>query len=70
MKKILSLILIALILVTGYVVSAVPVGTVIGEALHTDIVVYINNFAIPSYAVNGQSAIIAEDLRNFGFDVV
>ena len=40
-----------------------------GEALNTDIVAYINNFAIPSYAVNGTTVIVAEDLRNYGFDV-
>ena len=45
------------------------VGDVAGVALNTDIVAYINHYAIPSYAVNGQSVIVAEDLRNFGFDV-
>ena len=41
-----------------------------GQALHTDIVAYINHYAIPSYAVNGTSCIVAEDLRNYCFDVV
>ena len=49
--------------------ASAKVGDVIGKALHTDIVAYINNYAVPSYAVNGQSVIVAEDLRNFGFDV-
>ena len=50
--------------------NATPkVGDVIGEALHTDIVAYINHYAIPSYAVNGTSCIVAEDLRNYCFDV-
>lgn len=71
MKKILSIILVTVMLFTmGFVTSANPVGTVVGTALHTDIVVYINNYAIPSYAVNGQSVIVAEDLRNFCFNVV
>lgn len=47
----------------------VKVGDVIGEAYHTDIVAYINHYAISSYAVNGTSCIVAEDLRNFCFDV-
>ena len=51
-------------------VAEAKTGDVIGKALHTDIVAYINHYAIPSYAVNGQSCIVAEDLRNFGFDVV
>lgn len=50
-------------------VAYAKVGDVISAAYHTDIVVYINNYAIPSYAVNGQSVIVAEDLANFGFDV-
>ena len=49
--------------------NAAKVGDVIGEALHTDIVAYINHYAIPSYAVNGTSCIVAEDLRNYCFDV-
>ncbi len=45
------------------------VGDKVGEALNTDIVAYVNHYAIPSFAVNGQSVVVAEDLRNFGFDV-
>ncbi len=44
-------------------------NTKCGEALNTDIVAYINNYSIPSYAVNGTTVIVAEDLRNYGFDV-
>ena len=44
-------------------------GDVIGTVYNTDIVAYINNYALPSYAANGTSLIVAEDLRNFGFDV-
>jgi len=42
---------------------------VIGIACYTDIVAYINNYAIPSYTFDGVSLIIAEDLLKFGFDV-
>ena len=71
MKKFLAVVLTFVMLFSSMVmVSQARVGDVIGSALHTDIVVYINNFAIPSYAVNGQSVVVAEDLRNFGFDVV
>jgi hypothetical protein len=47
----------------------VPIGSVIGEVLKTDIVAYINGHAIPSYNINGDTAIVAEDLINYGFDV-
>lgn len=71
MKKIPAFLL---VVVTLFSLVCVPVqakvGDVIGTAYHTDIVVYINNYAIPSYAVNGQSVVVAEDLRNFGFDVI
>ena len=71
MKKFIVAVLILVLGISSVGTSGyAKVGDVIGEALHTDIVVYINNFAIPSYAVNGQSVIVAEDLRNFGFDVV
>lgn len=71
MKKIIStaLTMVMSLSCLGMTVQA-KVGDVVGTALHTDIVVYINNYAIPSYAVNGQSVVVAEDLRNFGFNVV
>ena len=70
MKKIIASVLtVALLLSCFGMVAQAKVGDWKGTALHTDIVVYINNFAVPSYAVNGQSVIVAEDLRNFGFDV-
>lgn len=71
MKKIISILLSTSILCLSCTSSfASFVGKVIGTAYHTDIIAYINNYAIPSYAANGTSVIVAEDLRNFGFDVV
>ena len=72
MKKLLKVTLVTVMLLTALlsVTVAAKVGDVVGEAQNTDIVAYINNYAIPSYAVNGQSCIVAEDLRCFGFDVV
>lgn len=68
MKKIIASVLAAVsVLSLG---ASAKVGDKVGTALNTDIVAYINNYAIPSFAVNGQSCIIAEDLRFFGFDVV
>ncbi len=40
-----------------------------GEALNSNIVAYINNYSIPSYSVNGTTVIVAEDLKNYGFDI-
>ncbi|MBQ7974722.1 MAG: hypothetical protein IJ300_03440 [Clostridia bacterium] len=70
-KKLISLIISAASILSAVAsVSAANVGDVIGTVYNTDIVAYINNYAIPSYAANGTSVVVAEDLRNFGFDVV
>ena len=68
MKKLISLLIVFLVVIS--LNTYAKVGDVVGSALNTDIVAYINNYAIPSFAVNGQSCIVAEDLRCFGFDVV
>lgn len=67
MKKLVSLMM-SVLLLFGVTAQA-KIGDKIGTALNTDIVAYVNNYAIPSYAVNGTSCVVAEDLRNFGFDV-
>lgn len=36
---------------------------------NTDITAYINGIAIPSYNINGYTAIVAEDLNKYGFEV-
>lgn len=41
----------------------------IGKAVYSDIDAYINNHLIPSYNINDCTAIIAEDLNDYGFDV-
>lgn len=70
MKKIMTVVLSVVMLMSCFgMIAQAKVGDVVGTALNTDIVVYINHYAIPSYAVNGQSVVVAEDLQNFGFDV-
>ncbi len=71
MKKLITTLLLTTLILSCFagITASAKVGDVIGTALNTDIVAYINHYAIPSYAVNGQSVIVAEDLRNFGFDV-
>ena len=51
MKKLISIIIAtvsALCMLTP--VSAYKIGDYIGTVYHTDIVAYINNYAVPSYA--------------------
>lgn len=48
--------------------SAENVGDVIGYVTGTDIVSYINNNPIPSFNINGYTAVMVSDLKNYGFD--
>ena len=70
MKKyfvlLLSLVLI-LIQVTG---TYAKIGDIITYTKHTDICAYVNNYIIPSYNIEGYTGIVAEDLRNYGFNVI
>ncbi|MGN1097875.1 MAG: transglutaminase domain-containing protein [Clostridia bacterium] len=48
--------------------AALPAGAeVIGQAMGTDIVSYINNYPVPSYNINGYTVVITSDLVNYGF---
>lgn len=71
MKKILGIvsIFLTLIITASVCVSANSVGNVIGNTLYTDIVAYINDYAIESYNIDGYTAVVAEDLINYGFTV-
>ena len=69
MKKLISILLTTLTLCTSFSVAFAKVGDVIGYAIYTDIVAYINNYPIMSYNVNDYTVVVAEDLRKYGFDV-
>jgi len=70
MKKKIFMFIISLFMLMSLEAYVAEIGDKIGTVYNTDIVAYINNYAVPSYAANGQSVIVVEDLRNFGFDVV
>ncbi len=70
MKKLICTFLATLTFLSCSICHGAKIGSVIGTVYNTDIVAYINNYAIPSYAANGTSVVVAEDLRNFGFDVI
>jgi len=72
---------IALIILIAMIVSMMPVfsvnvyaepkvGDVMGNVLHTNIKTFIDGVRIPSYNINNKSAVILNDLKNYGFDVV
>lgn len=66
MRKWISLLLCICCMLPSTVVHA---ATITGQAVHTDIVAYINDLPIPSYNINGYTAIVAEDLEQYGFFV-
>ena len=66
MKKWISLLLCICCMLPSTVAHA---ATITGQAVHTDIVAYINGLPIPSYNINGYTAIVAEDLEQYGFFV-
>lgn len=70
MKKFLAIIITVTILFsvcTG--VSAHNIGDVINNTMYSDIVASINDYNIASFNIDGYTAIVAEDLRNYGFNV-
>ena len=51
-------------------VTYAKTGDILGYAKYTDISAYINHYPITSYNINDYTAVVAEDLRNYGFNVV
>ena len=47
--------------------SAPAAAEAAGQALGSDIAAYINNNPIPSFSINGQTAVRATDLEGYGF---
>ncbi|MCH4886694.1 hypothetical protein EZV73_03900 [Acidaminobacter sp. JC074] len=68
MKKILLTIYILMVTLTVHA-EMYEIGDVINHVLHTDIKTFINGQEIPSMNINGLTAVVVEDLRNYGFEV-
>lgn len=70
MKKIFkSTLLIGVMLMLICSTASAKSGDVIGYTKYTDIGAYINHYPITSYNINGNTAVVAEDLANYGFNV-
>lgn len=71
MKKFIKFILCTALLTTALSLTTfAKSGDIIGYAKYTDISAYINHYPITSYNINGNTAVVAEDLANYGFNVV
>lgn len=70
-KRLLSALLAAAMLTALFAlpVCALTPGEEIGQVLYTDIVAYIDGYAIRSYNINWNTYIVVEDLAAYGFDV-
>lgn len=66
-KKIMVAI-VCVIAVTGFTTS-INATEIVGKTVYTDIIASINDYNIESYNINGYTGVVAEDLRNYGFDV-
>lgn len=60
----------ALLLSLALPSSAAGTGRAVDWALYTDITAQINGHPLRSYNVNGSTAVVAEDLRGYGFQVL
>ena len=50
--------------------AASQIGDVVGHTYYTDITAQINGRPLRSYNIGGETAVVAEDLREYGFSVV
>ncbi len=69
LKKFVYSIPIWVLALTSMFAFAAGVGDKIGEVVYTDIAGYINHYPISTYAYDGGSVVVAEDLVNYGFSV-
>lgn len=68
MKKLFGILTIAAILAASAAAHA-EIGDVIGNVYSTDILAKVNGSVIPSYCLDGKTAIALRDLENYGFYV-
>ncbi len=70
-KKILAILFVVLIITSVVSVAmAVEIGEPMGKVYYSAIDTYINNYPISAYNMDGRQVICAEDLSEYGFDVV
>ena len=70
MKKILIRMFFMMAICINIVCINCYADTVVGATVYTDIIASINDYNIESYNINGYTAVVAEDLNNYGFNVV
>jgi hypothetical protein len=66
-KTFILMLMLCTLLIINVFAEGIPAGTDIGDALYTDIKVYINNNYIPAYSYNGSTIVYADDLAKYGY---
>jgi hypothetical protein len=51
-------------------IDARNINDVLGDVLQSDVIAYINGYPMRTFAADGKILVIADDLRDYGFDVV
>ena len=69
MKKLKNCIILLFCMMISSSIVFAKTGDIVGKAVNTDIVAYINGLPIPSYNINGYTGIVVEDLEKYGFDI-
>ena len=69
-KKRVPALTLAAVLAAALLLPAQAVGEVVGHIYHTDIAAQIDGHPIRSYNIGGTTVVVAEDLRQYGFDVI
>ncbi|MEG2583777.1 MAG: hypothetical protein RSA27_04660 [Oscillospiraceae bacterium] len=69
MKKKIGFFLALVMICSCFTISGFAREKYIGTTAYSDIVVYINHYAIPTYMLDGYAMIAAEDLETYGFDI-
>lgn len=68
MKKIIHICMIITLFIMPQKTDA-KIGDIAGHTLFTDITAYINNYPIPSYNLNNNTVVLANELKGYGFSV-
>ena len=69
MIKLFSTIAAAAAIIAAGTAASAAVGNVVGNVYSTDILATVNGEPIPSYALDGKTAIALRDLEHYGFSI-
>ena len=59
-----------ILLILTFAFSFTVSAGIAGDVLYSSVTAFINNHAIPSYNIGGDTMVAAEDLANYGFNVI